>query len=226
MAALIIIAALCVWFLLKPSANDVAASGSHVKAVAGAAARPEPASRDGKEVPAAPRKDAVVARGASVPRGERAVVGSARQGSSAQEAKDELIARVKAWEDLVDDVVREDNATPLPERGQKLKAALKEVPDSEKTTGVQTLLNLLPDETFAMVEPILLDPAENPEVLDAIFSDMLNRPDELKNPYIIKISKMKNHPQFTDAMHIKTVTELEEDGDAAKQKEEETGNNE
>ena len=107
-----------------------------------------------------------------------------------------------------------------------MKAALKEVPDTEKDTGVHTLLNLLPDESFAMVEPILLDPTENPDVLDAIFSDMLNRPDELKNPYIIKISKMRDHPEFTDAMHIKTVTDLKEDSGAANQKEEETGNNE
>ena len=40
-------------------------------------------------------------------------------------------------------------------------------------------MNLLPDESFAMLESILLDPKEDPEVLDVIFSDMLNRPESV-----------------------------------------------
>ena len=122
---------------------------------------------------------------------------------------DAVLQAVEAWEKLVDEVLKEDNTEPLAKRGERIQRAIAKLPESERQVGVQGLLNLLPDESFAMLEPILLDPKEDPEVLDVIFSDMLNRPESVKNGYILAISKMRDHPQFTDAMHIKTVTEME-----------------
>lgn len=127
----------------------------------------------------------------------------------APDETDAVLQAVEAWEKLVDEVLKEDNTEPLAKRGERIKRAIAKLPESERQVGVQGLLNLLSDESFAMLEPILLDPKENPEVLDVIFSDMLNRPESVKNGYILAIAKMRDHPQFTDAMHIKTVTEME-----------------
>ena len=119
-----------------------------------------------------------------------------------------MIKAVQEWEAQVDDWVREDNHESLASRGKKAKKAIAKVPESERQVAMQTLLNLLPDESFAMMEPILMDPKEDPELVDAVFSDMLNRPEEIKNGYLVKIAKMRNHPSFTDAAHICNVTEL------------------
>ncbi|MBQ9430530.1 MAG: hypothetical protein IJU44_03155 [Kiritimatiellae bacterium] len=134
-----------------------------------------------------------------------------------EDEQDLVIKAVREWETQVDDWVREDNREPLASRGKKAKAAIAKVPESERMVAIQTLLNLLPDESFAMMEPILMDPKENPELVDAVFSDMLNRPEEIKNGYLVKIAKMRDHPSFTDAAHICNVTELN-DGNVAQPK--------
>ena len=80
-----------------------------------------------------------------------------------EDEQDLVIKAVREWETQVDDWVREDNRVPLASRGKKAKAAIAKVPESERMVAIQTLLNLLPDESFAMMEPILMDPKENPD---------------------------------------------------------------
>ncbi|MBP5321373.1 MAG: hypothetical protein J6334_10330 [Kiritimatiellae bacterium] len=142
--------------------------------------------------------------------------GDATEDQAPADEQDAVVQAVQEWESLVEDLLKEESTEPLEKRAERLKRGLEKLPASEVQVGVQGLLNLLPDESFAMVAPILLDPKADPEVLDVIFSDMLNRPESVKNGYILAISKMRDHPQFTDAMHIRTVTEMKDDGDEGK----------
>lgn len=119
--------------------------------------------------------------------------------------------KVVAWDKLVDDVVREDNTEPIEERAKKVQKAFSELPEKDRDVGMQSLLNLLPDESFGIVAPMMMDVKGDPDVVDAIFSDLLNRPEELKNGYILEIAKNKEHPSFVDAMHICEVTGLREE---------------
>lgn len=140
-------------------------------------------------------------------------VGEARpqEAQKAKAAQEELdCQKVAAWDHLVDDVVREDNTQSIEERARRVQKAFAELPEKDKDVGMQSLLNLLPDGSFGIVAPMMMDPKGDPEVADAIFSDLLNRPEELKNGYILEIAKNKEHPSFVDAMHICEVTGLRE----------------
>jgi hypothetical protein len=68
-------------------------------------------------------------------------------------------------------------------------------------------LNLIPDEQFFVLYPILYDKGEPEEVLDAIFSDALNRDEEIKIPLMKELRKDKTHPMFFESARILDVIE-------------------
>lgn len=135
----------------------------------------------------------------------------AAEAEALRKTEEETIRAVKAWEDLTDDVIREDSEEPISTRAKRVKEALKKVPESERDVALQSMLNLVPDETFAILDDILFDLTEPKEVVEAIFDDMLNRPDSLKLGYLVRIAQIREHPMFTDAMHILTVTAADPD---------------
>ncbi len=119
---------------------------------------------------------------------------------------DALIAAVREWETLTDEVVSKESQVPIKDRAKRVKEGLKNVPESERAVALQSMLNLVEDEEFAILDDILFDLAEPKETVEAIFDDMLNRPEALKLGYLVKIAQMRDHPMFADAMHILTVT--------------------
>lgn len=63
-------------------------------------------------------------------------------------------------------------------------------------------LNLLPDEKFSAFDAVLFDPKADPEILDAIFSDALNRADSIKYPAMKKIVAIPSHPMAFESARI------------------------
>ena len=86
---------------------------------------------------------------------------------------------------------------------------------------VQTALNLIPDEQFALMYPILFDKTENADVLDEIFSDALNRDEDIKVPMMKELYKDKEHPMYVESARILDATgELDEMNEKKEAKEE------
>lgn len=74
-------------------------------------------------------------------------------------------------------------------------------PDA-KLENINHAVNLLPDETVSVLNGILLDAAQPAEVLGAIFHDMLNRDEAIKNPMMEEIVKNKKHPLYVESARI------------------------
>ena len=118
--------------------------------------------------------------------------------------------RVEAWESLIDSV-SEQTSPPTQEQAEQIKKALHKLNKEDQMDGIQGALNLLPDEQFALLYPILFDKTEDPEILDAIFSDALNRDDEIKIPIMKELYKDKTHPMYVESARILDATgELDE----------------
>lgn len=124
----------------------------------------------------------------------------------AEREQEAILEAVREWEALTDEVVSKESKEPIPDRAKRVKEGLKKVPESERDVALQSMLNLVEDEEFAILDPILFDKTEPKEVVEAIFDDMLNRPEDLKLGYLVKIAQDREHPMFADAMHILTVT--------------------
>ncbi len=74
-------------------------------------------------------------------------------------------------------------------------------PDA-KLENINHAVNLLPDETVSVLNGILLDATQPAEVLGAIFHDMLNRDEAIKNPMMEEIVKNKAHPMYVESARI------------------------
>ncbi len=106
-----------------------------------------------------------------------------------------------AWEALLDQVI-EQKDTPASAQAPRLKAAFDTLDREDQMDAVQRALNLLPGEQFPALYAILFDKTEAPAVLDAIFSDALNRPEALKHPLLKELSQDREHPLYPEAVRI------------------------
>ncbi len=115
---------------------------------------------------------------------------------------------VAAWEALLDQVI-EQKEVSASAQAQRVKEAFDGLDGEDQMDGVQRALSLLPSAQFPALYGILFDKAEAPEVLDAIFSDALNRPEELKNALMKELRKDREHPLFPESARILEVVEPE-----------------
>lgn len=135
-------------------------------------------------------------------RAERTVTGSGT--IAAPEVKTVREKAVESWEALLDRVI-EQKEVPAAKQAKGIKETFDKLAKEDQMEGIHQALNLLPDEQFPTLYAILFDKSERPEVLDAIFSDALNRPEELKNPLMKELVKDKEHPCFFESARILDV---------------------
>ena len=55
---------------------------------------------------------------------------------------------------------------------------------------------------------VLFDPAQPTEVVDAVFNDLLNRPEEVKTPLLEEISQDSSYANCAEARRILDVQKL------------------
>ena len=140
--------------------------------------------------------------------------------AAAEERTEARTKAVEAWESFIDEVA-ERTAKPTAEQALQFKEAFHRLDKADQMDGIQTALNLLPDEQFSLMYPILFDKTENADVLDEIFSDGLNRDEDIKVPMMKELYKDKEHPMFVEAARILDATgELDEMNGEKAEKEE------
>lgn len=109
----------------------------------------------------------------------------------------------------------------ITEDDRKIDAVLKAFPgstDEDNAKTARALINLLPtltpdgqaecishignvlsDEQWNMLMPVWKNPGFNPDVLDAIYTDLMNRDDKVKLPALLEAIRLPNHPQYEEA---------------------------
>ena len=112
---------------------------------------------------------------------------------------------VNEWESLVDKL-SEMTEKPTKETAKEVKEAFDKLDKKDQQDAIQRAVNLLPDEQFPSLYGILFDKSENADVLDTIFSDGLNRPEDIKVPMMKELVVDKEHPMFFESARILDVT--------------------
>ena len=85
-------------------------------------------------------------------------------------------------------------------------AAFRAVPKEERDDGIRRALNLIPDENALLLAGVLMDKAQEKDIVELVFNDVLNRGDEVKMPMLRQIFKDKSHPCWADAAWIFDAT--------------------
>ncbi len=127
---------------------------------------------------------------------------------AAREAVEAFDAFVEDWRDEREGGVTEEDIDAF-------KAAFARVHKENREEEIHVALNLLPDEHVMLLAGILLDTTEDPEILDLIMSDILNRSDEVKMPIIREVFKDKSHPSWETASFI--LSAQTDDGEPAEE---------
>jgi hypothetical protein len=115
---------------------------------------------------------------------------------------------LKSWEDRLTLYTEEGakeraKATPVTVKEQEeLRDLFSDLSPEAQIENIHHAMNLLPDETVEVVFGILFDTSQSPEVLNAIFHDVLNRDEAIKNPMMETIAKDKTHPMYVESARI------------------------
>lgn len=108
---------------------------------------------------------------------------------------------VRAWDRLMDQIL--ELAEPAAAaHARRVKEAFARLDAEDQMDALQLGLNLLPDEKFPVLYDILYDKSEREEILDAIFSDALNRPEEIKTALLLKLRSDPAHPMYYESVRI------------------------
>ena len=130
-----------------------------------------------------------------------AVGGTVTVVDKSEAAQERAAAR---WEGLVD-AAEEFTAPPTVEMAETFKRAFDAMTPENKAENITYALHMLPDSQFSSLYLILFNKDEDPDILDEIFSDALNREDEIKLPLLKKIREDKEHPMWEEADRILEV---------------------
>ena len=74
------------------------------------------------------------------------------------------------------------------------------------------LVNLTSDEDYGLIAQYLVDPKMNPDVIEVLFSDLMNRKRDLQLPLFMNILKNPQHPQNEQVRNVMTILASEDFG--------------
>ncbi len=200
---LAVVAGLVAWLISSPRDSVPSAD----KAVDGK----RPAARTA-ETPSStqrPRRRARTVQAAPSPAQEVAEPLTEEERREQEEAK-----REREEEAIVDDFDKLTDKWMEPAKGgvtmkdvETFAALFRKVPKNRKEECLHRALNLVPDENVMLLAGILMDKSQDPELIELVYNDVLNRSADVKQPILQQIFKDQEHPCWADTAWILDVTE-------------------
>lgn len=108
-----------------------------------------------------------------------------------------------AWEPSINAILEsaEDNNVVA----AKLDALAVALPLDGRVEATQHMVNLLGDESYQLARRKLADPVTPREVMDVIYSDVLNRPNAVKLPALLEVLAVPGHPLRAESLETLRV---------------------
>lgn len=117
---------------------------------------------------------------------------------------DAAIPQLTNWEQRIDAVLGSDEIDEA-KKADALLALLPTLPEDGQLEAVQHISNLLPDERYSALAPMLTNALSSEPILEALLTDLLNRPDTLKLPTLLQLARMPDHPKASEARDVLEV---------------------
>ena len=118
------------------------------------------------------------------------------------------------WEERIDDLLTTDGAED--KKAVQMLAMLPNLPEDGQVEAAQHISNLLPDEQYAALSPILTNAHTAEAVLEVLMTDVLNRPNGVKLNTLMEVARIPNHPKAEEAFDVLEVFLEDVDWDAVK----------
>ncbi len=113
------------------------------------------------------------------------------------------------WESRVENILSSETED-IPTKAKQMLEIFPHVPEESKPEVAEHLANLTPDEMYQGVGDLFADPKQPPEILEVFMHDILNRPNSVKLPELLRVAQAPEHPKAGEAREVLTLF-LEED---------------
>jgi hypothetical protein len=111
---------------------------------------------------------------------------------------------VVAWDHLIESILDQEELE-LASASRRVHKDFQKIHPDDQLEPLQQALMMFTDQQFLVMYHILFDPEQNPEVLEAIFDNALNRSEELKIPLMTKLRENPEHPCAFESARILDV---------------------
>ena len=105
---------------------------------------------------------------------------------------------IQDWELKIDEVLR--SSADETQTAQILINMLPTLPAEGQSEAAQHISNLILDDQYNRVLPLVKNPNLPEDVLDVFVTDLMNRDDAVKLPALLDIAKIPNHPHHEEAL--------------------------
>jgi hypothetical protein len=112
------------------------------------------------------------------------------------------------WNEKIDEALKSGGEDP--EVAKSLLKLFPRFPPEGQEEAVQHISNLLPDEEYAELGKLMEDATLPEDVLDQLSMDLLNRPNNIMLPELVKVARNPQHPKAGEAKDFLELY-LEED---------------
>ncbi|SKB02940.1 hypothetical protein SAMN02745166_03719 [Prosthecobacter debontii] len=104
---------------------------------------------------------------------------------------------------LIDEILRSDKE--IPQMARDLHELVKKLNGEAQVNASRHLVNLTGDEDYGLIAGFLVDDKMNPDVIEVLFSDLMNRDRALQLPLFMNILKNPKHPQNEEVRNVLTI---------------------
>lgn len=137
-------------------------------------------------------------------------LGSASTAPLAQGQVPNRLVTVEEGDEMIDTILRSDKE--IPQMARDLHDLVGRLNGEAQVNASRHLVNLTGDEDYNLIAGYLVDPKTNPEVIEVLFSDLMNRERKLQLPLFMNILKNPAHPQNEEVKNVMTVLAGEDFG--------------
>lgn len=157
-------------------------------------------------------KEAVKAEAAGPVKAVEAPAGDAARPAAAMPAgggADKLYT-VEEGDLMIDEILR--STKEIPEMARDLHELVKKLNGEAQVNASRHLVNLTSDQDYGLIAGFLTDAKMNPDVIEVLFSDLMNRNRVLQMPLFMTILKNPAHPQNEQVRNVLTILSGEDHG--------------
>jgi hypothetical protein len=158
--------------------------------------------------PLTTKKDTPAAK-QEVVKGVDTLPGSSEPKAGMTGGPDRLIT-VEEGDVMIDEILRSNKE--IPQMARDLHDLVKKLNGEAQVNASRHLVNLTSDEDYGLIAGYLTDQKMNPDVIEVLFSDLMNRNRTLQMPLFMNILKNPAHPQNEQTRNVLTILAGEDFG--------------
>jgi hypothetical protein len=135
---------------------------------------------------------------------------TSKDGKPAMAPGGDRLYTVEEGDLMIDEILR--STKEIPAMARDLHELVKKLNGEAQVNASRHLVNLTSDQDYGLIAGFLTDAKMNPDVVEVLFSDLMNRNRVLQMPLFMNMLKNPAHPQNEQVRNVLTILAGEDFG--------------